>query len=170
MRFIIYGAGGVGGVIGAQLFKGGENVVLIARGAHLEALQSEGLRYQTPSADERLPIPAVGHPSELSPGAADVVLMTMKSQHSRGALDELRAVYGDTVPVVCCQNGVSNEREALRRFRSVYAMLVFLPAQMLEPGWVQCHATLKSGVLDLGLYPGGTDARCAEIAGVPLQV
>ena len=165
MRFIIYGAGGVGGVIGAQLFKGGEQVVLIARGDHLSVLQAQGLRYQTPFEDEQLPIPTVGHPAELQRQPDDVVVMTMKSQHTRAALEELRDVYGDGVPVVCCQNGVSNEREALRRFRAVYAMLVYLPAQMLAPGCIQCHSTLKSGVLDLGLYPDGADDRCAEIAG-----
>ncbi len=165
MRFIIYGAGGVGGVIGAQLFKGGEEVVLIARGDHLAAMRAQGLRYQTPFDDEQLQIPAVAHPAEIQVGSGDEVIMTMKSQHTREALNELRSVYGDGVPVVCCQNGVSNEREALRRFRAVYAMLVYLPAQMLAPGCIQCHSTLKSGVLDLGLYPSGTDDRSTEIAG-----
>ncbi|MBT3333532.1 MAG: hypothetical protein HN394_18670, partial [Rhodospirillaceae bacterium] len=48
MRYIIYGAGGVGGVIGAQLFQGDVEVVLIARGDHLAAIQRNGLRYETP--------------------------------------------------------------------------------------------------------------------------
>ena len=164
MRFIIYGAGGVGGVIGAQLFKGGEDVVLIARGAHLAALQSEGLRYETPFDDVRLPIPAVGHPGEISPGSDDVFVLTCKSQHTLTVLEDLRATHGDRVPVVCCQNGVANERMAQRRFSDVYAMLVYLPAQLLEPGRIQCHAKLKSGVLDVGIYPGGTDDRCEGIA------
>ena len=164
MRFIIYGAGGVGGVIGAQLHKAGTDIALIARGEHLGRLQTEGLRYQTPFVDECLQLPAFGHPEEIEPREDDVVIMTMKSQHTEAALDALRAVRGSNIPVVCCQNSVANERMALRRFAQVYAMLVYLPAQLTEPGTIQCHAKLKSGVLDLSVYPGGVDARCQTIA------
>jgi 2-dehydropantoate 2-reductase len=164
VRVIIYGAGGVGGVIGAQLFKAARDVVLIARGEHLEAIRTDGLRYQTPAGDEQLMIPAVAHPDELTLSDQDIVLMTMKSQHTLAALDALRARHSDAVRIVCCQNGVANERAALRRFARVYAMLVYLPAQLTEPGRVQCHAALKSGVLDVGLYPGGTDETCEVVA------
>ena len=115
MRFIIYGAGGVGGVIGAQLHKAGTDIALIARGEHLGRLQTEGLRYQTPFVDECLQLPAFGHPEEIEPREDDVVIMTMKSQHTEAALDALRAVRGSNIPVVCCQNSVANERLALTR-------------------------------------------------------
>lgn len=163
MRFVIYGAGAVGSVIGAELHRAGLDVILIARGDHLNAMQADGLRYQTPQCDEILSIPAVGHPRDIAFSAADVVLLTVKSQHSRVALDDLRAVAGDRVPVICCQNGVANERMALRCFHQVYAMLVYLPAQYVEPGRVQCHAGPKRGVLDLGCYPRGSDDRAVAI-------
>lgn len=163
MRFIIYGAGGIGGVIGAELHRAGMDVVLIARGDHLKAVQADGLRYETPQGAETLFVPAVGHPEEITFGDADVVLLTVKSQHSQVALDDLRAVAGDRVPVICCQNGVANERMALRRFEHVYGMLVYLPAQHVEPGRVQSHAQLKRGVLDLGRYPSGRDARAVAV-------
>lgn len=164
MRFILYGAGGVGGVIGAELHKAGTEVLLIARGKHLEILRDRGLRYETPFEDATLALPVVGHPEEIAFRADDVVLLTMKSQHTSAALDDLRAAGGDRLPVICCQNGVANERMALRRFRDVYAMLVYLPAQFIEPGRIQCHARLKCGVLDLGRYPSGSDDVAAEIA------
>ncbi|MFT5394589.1 MAG: 2-dehydropantoate 2-reductase [Gammaproteobacteria bacterium] len=164
MRFIIFGAGGVGGVIGAQLFKAKQDVVLIARGEHLRVMQTHGLRYETPFGDERLSIPAVGHPSELTFSSSDVVVLTCKSQHTVAALEALRRCAGVDVPVVCCQNGVQNEHMALRRFSTVYAMLVYLPAQLTEPGRIQCHAKLKSGVLDLGVFPSGVDATAQEIS------
>ncbi|MYE83629.1 MAG: ketopantoate reductase family protein, partial [Gammaproteobacteria bacterium] len=47
MRFIIYGAGGIGGTIGARLHLTGHDVLLIARGAHLDALRTDGLRFIT---------------------------------------------------------------------------------------------------------------------------
>ena len=64
MRFVIYGAGGIGGTIGARLFKHGRDVLLIARGPHLAAIKERGLRFVSATIDERLPIPAVGHPRE----------------------------------------------------------------------------------------------------------
>ena len=137
---------------------------MIARGEHLQAMQAHGLRYETPFADERLTIPVVGYPGEVDLRPDDVFLMTMKSQHTSEAFEELRWVHGDGVCVVCCQNGVANERMALCRFASVYAMLVYVPAQLIEPGRIQCHARLKSGVLDLDRFPGGSDDRAGAIA------
>ncbi|MDP9238712.1 MAG: ketopantoate reductase family protein [Chloroflexota bacterium] len=157
MRYIIYGAGAVGGVIGARLFEHEREVVLIARGAHFDAIREKGLVFETASGSETLPIPVVRHPSELQFRADDVAIMTTKTQHSEGALDDLRAAAGADVPVVCAENGVENERMALRRFRNVYAMLVFLPATHLVPGVVHAHAMPVSGVLDAGRYPTGVD-------------
>jgi 2-dehydropantoate 2-reductase len=165
LRFIIYGAGGIGGVIGAELFKAGHEVMLIARGAHLAALQSGGMNYQTPHKSEVLPIAAVGHPRELDFRGDDAVILTMKAQHTRGALDDLAASAPADLRLICCQNGVANERAALRRFEHVYAMLVVLPSVLLEPGVVQTHATGTIGVLDAGCYPGGTDAFIAGVTG-----
>jgi 2-dehydropantoate 2-reductase len=142
----------------------GADTVLIARGAHLAVINDQGLRYQTPFIDERLRIPAVSHPGDIELRPDDVFVLTCKSQHTDGALNDLRAAHGSNVPVVCCQNGVVNERMALRRFDNVYAMLVYLPAQLIEPGQIQCHAKLKSGVLDVGLFPTGTDDRTSEIS------
>lgn len=164
MRFIIFGAGAVGGVIGAQLHKAGEKVVLVARGAHLDALRTTGMQYETPREKTTLHIPAVGHPGELAWGSDDVVILTMKTQHTVAALADLAAAAGDAVPVVCCQNGISNERIALRRFANVYSMLVHLPSQMPAPGVVQSHLAAKSGVLDICRFPGRVDSVCAEIA------
>ncbi len=165
MRFVLYGAGAVGGVVGTELHKAGIDVVLIARGAHLDALRTRGLRYETPFEDVTLPIRAVGHPAEIAPRDDDVFVLTMKTQHTEAALRDLLAARGPDIPVVCCQNGVANERFAARDFRQVYGMCVYLPAQFVEPGRVQSHGQPKRGILDLGLYPNGTDDLSGEIAG-----
>ncbi len=163
MRFIIYGAGGVGGVIGAELHKSGSDVVLIARGEHLAAIRARGLRYETPDEDVTLPIAAVGDPAEIAARDDDVVMLSMKTQHTEAALADLLAARGPDIPVVCCQNGVANERFASRMFRQVYAMCVYLPAQFVEPGRVQCHGRPKRGILDLGVYPHGVDDLATRI-------
>ena len=158
MRYVIYGAGAIGGTIGARLFEAGHDVVLIARGPHHDAIRARGLTFETPGSSVELRIAAVGQPSEVEWGADDVVILGMKTQHTEAALDVLLAVTGPDVPVVCAQNGVENERLALRRFANVYAMMVWLPATHLEPGVVIAHAAPINGVLDAGRYPSGVDA------------
>ncbi len=164
MRFIIYGAGGIGGGIGAQLHRHGHDVVLIARGSQLEAFQSNGLTLITPAGSETFQIPSVGHPSALDFTDKDVVIMTMKSQHTAGALDDLAAAAGD-VPVFCAQNGVVNERMALRRFTRVYGTVVYMPASYTTPGEIIVHAAPRLGVLDCGRYPEGLDEIAVEVTG-----
>ncbi len=163
MRFIIYGAGGIGGTLGARLFQQSREVVLIARGPHLEAIRADGLRFITPKEQTQLEIPVVGHPSEIQFRKDDVVMLCMKSQHTLDALEDLRRAVGDQVPVVCCQNGVANERMTLRHFPNTYAMIVILPALHLEPGVVITHALDVGGILDAGRYPDGLDARIEEV-------
>ncbi|HEX7036309.1 MAG TPA: 2-dehydropantoate 2-reductase N-terminal domain-containing protein [Pseudomonadales bacterium] len=160
MRFIVYGAGGIGGTIGARLHQCGRDVVLIARGEHGAVLARDGLTLRAPDGVHRLRIPTVLHPRELDFRPDDVVILAMKSQHTAAALEELLAQDPGDVAVVCAQNGVANERMALRRFRRVYAMLVHLPAMHLEPGEVVTHAAGRGGILDTGRYPSGVDETC----------
>jgi len=166
LRYVIYGAGGVGCIIGAKLFMAGFDVILIARGGHLAAIQRDGLQFKHPNPEttERLRITAVGHPGEIDFRADDVVLLTMKSQDTGAALDALRSAAGDQIAVVCVQNGVENERLALRRFANVYGMLVILPANFRDPGAVDTTSWPISGLLEIGRYPRGTDATAEAIA------
>lgn len=163
MRYLIYGAGGVGGVIGGRLFHHGHQVVLICRGAHHEAIARQGLTLKTPTETLHLAIPAVTHPGELAFTDDDVVLLTMKSQDTDAALRDLYRAAGEGVPVICAQNGVDNERMAARRFARVYGMVVWLPATYLEPGVVLNHATPIGGILDAGCYPHGVDSLVAQV-------
>ena len=66
--------------------------------------------------------------------------------------------------MVCLQNGVENERVALRLFPNVYGAVVMSPTAHLEPGIVQAYGTRGTGVIDVGRYPNGLDASCEEIA------
>jgi 2-dehydropantoate 2-reductase len=164
MRFVILGAGGIGGTIGARLHMAGEAVVLIARGEHGRVLQRDGMTFITPSGEQRLAIPAALDATAVEWSTQDVVLLCVKSQQSVAALDGLRAAAGEQVPVVCVQNGVANETMALRRFANVYAMVVILPAAHLSPGVVLTYAESPGGVLDVGRFPDGVDERCQDIA------
>lgn len=157
MRFVIYGAGAIGGTIGARLHLAGEEVVLIARGAHLDAIRERGLRFRTPGGEHLLRIPAAERPADVDWRPGDVVLLCMKTQDTAAALADLERRAGPDIPVVCAQNGVENERLAARRFRRVYGMLVALPATHLEPGVVTASGAPLSGCLHAGRFPAGVD-------------
>lgn len=165
MRFIIYGVGAIGGTFAASLAGAGHDVVGIARGDMLAAIRANGgLTFRTTTGSQLVNFPVVGAPDELEFRPDDVIFLTMKGQHTAPALDELRAAGVTTQAVVCAQNGVNNERLALRLFSTVYAMTVILPADYVTPGEVICYGTPKRGLIDLGRYPHGIDDTVAAIA------
>src|SRR5262245_58273357 len=170
MRYIVYGAGGIGGTIGGRLFRSGADVVLIARGAHHDAIAARGLELRGSARTEVLPIPVADHPDRLTIGSGDVVVLAMKTQDTPAALEALAPRADPDVAVVCAQNGVANERMVLRRFRNPHGMSVALPAAHLEPGVVECYTRSRLdgaptddgsawawGLLDVGRYPDGVD-------------
>jgi 2-dehydropantoate 2-reductase len=162
-RFVVIGAGAIGGVVGARLHQSGHDVMLIARGAHYEAIKANGLTLETPSERVTLQIPAAATPAEAEIATEDIVLLATKTQDSEPVLDALRESAGTNVPLVCLQNGVENERIALRRFAHVYGAVVMSPTAHLEPGIVQGFGAKISGRIDVGVYPEGIDERCREI-------
>lgn len=164
MRYLIYGAGAIGGTIAARLARARKRVVVIARGDHLEAIRARGLRLESPNESFVASVGAVGTPQEIDWEREDVVFLCTKTQDSEAALLALREAAGSSVPVVCVQNGVANERMALRRFHDVYAMVVMLPATHLEPGLIVAQSKAVPGILDLGRHPSGIDARAERIA------
>ncbi|MGH9185849.1 MAG: ketopantoate reductase family protein [Acidimicrobiales bacterium] len=70
-----------------------------------------------------------------------------------------------SLPVCCAQNGVDNERQALRVFAHVYAISVACPTVHVLPGVVQAYSAPTTGILDIGRYPSGVDDVAAAIAG-----
>lgn len=168
MRFVVLGAGAIGGAVGGRLFQQGFDVTLVARGDHGRALRS-GLVLEDPKETITLPIRVVEHVADVSwEGDADgdvVVLLAVKGQHTDDALTQLvEASAPPTTPIVCMQNGVENERRALRHFPRTFGMCVMCPASQLHPGVVQVHSSPVSGLLDLGCFPGGADRQAQAIA------
>ena len=164
MRFVIYGAGGIGAVLGGRLFESGHDVVLIARGAHHDAIRDNGLRLESPASTVTLAVPVVDHPDKLDITDDDAVLLAMKSQDTDGALEDLAVADGARPAIVSLQNGVANEEKALRRFPDVYGVCVMMPTVYLEPGVVQAWSSPVSGILDIGRFRTGTDERATAIA------
>jgi 2-dehydropantoate 2-reductase len=164
MRFVVYGAGAIGGVIAARLFQAGHAVMLITRGAHYTMLRQHGLRLESPAETTVLAIPAVEHPDAVQWTEGDIVLLTMKSQDTGDAVHALSRAAPSETPVVCVQNGVENERATLRWFPRVYSVAVMCPASHLQPGVVQAFSVPLTGLLDVGRWPQGTDDVASALA------
>ncbi|MFB9313222.1 ketopantoate reductase family protein [Nocardioides plantarum] len=158
MRYVVLGAGAVGGGVGGLLHRAGLPITLVARGSHLAALRADGLRLRVGREPERTwPVPAVGAPSEVDWTDDTVVLLAVKSQQTAAALADLLPHLPPEVPLVSLQNGVSNERTLLRHVEHVHAITVMMPASHLEPGLVTIHSAGTPALLDIGRYPDGLD-------------
>jgi 2-dehydropantoate 2-reductase len=164
MRWVIVGAGAVGGVVGGRLAAAGHDVVLVARGAHLDAIRGDGLRLHSPEGKQTLRVPAVAAVTEHEWRPGDVAVLAVKGMDTPDVLRPLAAVAPPETPVVCLQNGVANERAALRLFPNVYGVTVMLPASHLAPGVVVAHSAPTPGGLDLGRYPTGVDDTAERLA------
>lgn len=105
MRIAIFGSGGVGGYFGGRLAQAGEDVVFIARGAHLAALRERGLRVASIAGDFDLPrVTATDDPSAVGP--VDAVLLAVKAWQLPQAAQAMRPMIGPGTFVVPLENGV----------------------------------------------------------------
>jgi 2-dehydropantoate 2-reductase len=170
VRYVILGAGAVGGTIGGYLQRQGSEVVLLGRGEHARVMRESGLLLATPTGAYRIEVEVAAAPAELELRLDDVLIATTKTQDTEALLEEVAALRvgsrtaGEELPLVCAQNGVENERIGLRRFRRVYGICVMLPATHLEPGVVEAQGSPHPGMLDVGCYPHGLDAVAEEVA------
>jgi 2-dehydropantoate 2-reductase len=114
MKIAAMGAGGVGGYFGARLQQAGHDVTFFARGRHLEAIRSSGLRIESPHGDALLKVRVLEDPREA--GVVDVVLFAVKLWDTEAAAEQLRPVVGPETALIPFQNGV----ESIARLRKVF--------------------------------------------------
>lgn len=126
MRLVILGAGAIGGVVGGLLARARRDVLLLARGAHLEAIRRDGLRVEGPEQTFVVQVPVAESGVAFEWRTDDVVLLATKTQDAALALYELAPP--PHIPIACLTNGVQAERIALRQVRHVYGAYVMMPA------------------------------------------
>jgi 2-dehydropantoate 2-reductase len=163
MRVIVYGIGAIGGAIAAQLSFSGYPVIGIARGRQLDAVRAAGLTLFTPQGSRSARFPVYAGPAEISFEPDDIVLLTMKSPDTHGAVQRLNGAGVVAQPIFCFQNGVANEPLALRFFENVYGATVMLPADYDTPGEVAAYFAPKVGAFDIGRYPSGSDGTVENL-------
>jgi 2-dehydropantoate 2-reductase len=107
MRIAIMGSGGVGAYVGARLQAAGEDVVFIARGAHLRALQSDGLRIEAPAHPLHLPS-VVATDDPVSVGPVDLIVFAVKLWDTEAAARALQPMIGPQTRILTLQNGIDS--------------------------------------------------------------
>ncbi|WP_022720464.1 2-dehydropantoate 2-reductase [Rhodopseudomonas sp. B29] len=105
MKVCIYGAGAIGGYLGVQLAQSGAaDVSLVARGAHLAAMQEHGLKLLINDEERVAKVKATDKPAEL--GVQDVIIICLKAHSITGAIDSMKPLLGDHTRIVTAVNGI----------------------------------------------------------------
>jgi 2-dehydropantoate 2-reductase len=168
LKVAVMGAGAVGCYFGGMLARAGHDVVLIARQQHVTAIERNGLRMETRTFDEQVPLNASTVPAAVQ--GADLVLFCVKSTDTEAAGAELRPYLAPGALVLTLQNGVDNA-DRLRSVlppQQVAAAVVYVATEMAGPGHVKHH-----GRGELVIEPSAASdamARTLTAAGVPTQV
>ncbi|CAB3783863.1 2-dehydropantoate 2-reductase [Paraburkholderia caffeinitolerans] len=170
MKIAIMGAGAVGCFFGGMLARAGNDVVLIGRAQHVEAVERDGLRLEAQSFDERIGHPHLSASTEAAAVAgADLVLFCVKSTDTESAGASIAPHLRADTLVLTLQNGVDNA-ERLRTVipQDVAAAVVYVATEMAGPGHVRHHGR---GELVIEPARGSLAAALALIeAGVPTEI
>jgi 2-dehydropantoate 2-reductase len=177
MRYVIIGAGAIGGVLGARLAQhdSAHPPLLVARGEHGAAIARAGLRLRTPDEDVTLRVDSAAGPDGVTLRPDDVLVLTTKTQQAQYALEQWvdapvtgedglsLGTASELLPILVATNGVESERLALRLFSRVYGVCVWLPAVQLDPGEVILRIAHSSGTFIVGRYGAPADSADREL-------
>lgn len=161
MKIAIMGTGGMGGYIGGQLALAGREVIFIARGEHLKAIQQHGLRIASPSGDfEIKPAHATDNPEEV--GVVDLILFCVKTYDAVEAAKLIKPMIGPNTAVLPVLNGVDHieQLNELCGAEHVLGGVAVIGANISEPGVIK-HFAFYS--LVFGEIGGGISSRCKKI-------
>jgi len=157
LRVLMIGAGGIGAYYAARLATAGHSVVLTARGGHLTALQSAGLRVDYDGERMDCQLPAVDHPTlvqNYQPDDFDLVAVALKSTATGPVMEELGDwLQSGSVPVLSLQNGVDNEpliADVIGENRVLGGLAVRIGGHIVEPGKVFAEGVAQ---IVMGAWP-----------------
>lgn len=162
MNIAVLGAGSLGSAIGGTLALAGNDVTLIGRAAHVDAINKSGLTLVTPEGEERVSLRAQTTAEGLAP--AELVLVLCKAFDTKDCIETNRAVTGPETIVLSLQNGLGNE-DLLRELldpKQVIAGKTYIGGMILDPGKVQSTTAGKQTFI--GEYGGPITPRIEMIA------
>jgi 2-dehydropantoate 2-reductase len=167
MKVAVMGAGAVGCYYGGMLARAGQDVVLVGRPQHVEAIERCGLRLETQTFDEHIRLSASTEASAIQ--GAPLVLFCVKSTDTESGAAAIRPHLAPDALVLSLQNGVENA-ERLRTLlpQEVAAAVVYIGTDMAGPGHVRHHGR---GELVIESSKASDEvARALRAAGVPTDI
>ena len=176
MRIAVYGAGGVGGYFGGRLAQAGEEMIFIARGEHLRAMQTHGLRVDSLQGDFVVqPVQAVADPRQA--GEVDIVLLGVKAWQVPEAAAAMAPMIGSQTGVVPLENGVDAPSQLAAALGEGHVLggLCQISALIAGPGHIRhvgLHPYIAFGELDSRPSPRVERLRLAfeRAQGVKVEV
>lgn len=161
MKVLIIGAGGIGCYYGARLLEAGHPVTFVARGAHLDAMQQQGLSVEHEALHFHAPVDALSMEQLLAERACadyDLIMLALKSGATRDWLGTCAAWLkpADT-PVLSLQNGVDNEpliAAAIGQERTLGGLAVRIGGHIIAPGRIEAKGPAQ---VVMGLWPQASD-------------
>lgn len=162
MKIVVMGTGGVGGYFGARLAAAGEDVRFVARGAHLEAMQRDGLKIDSRLGDLTLK-PVKVSPSAAELGPADLVMIAVKLWGTDAAIEAVKPLIGPNTAVVSFQNGVGAIDALTKVFGQgpVLGGVAHIATVIGAPGVIKHTGTMAK--LTIGEPAGGLSPRIQAI-------
>lgn len=186
MRIVVAGAGAIGGYIGARLARVGADVVLFARGPHLQAMQARGLRVTSDEGDFEVRPQVSGDLATI--GTCDVVFLGVKAHSLTALAPSLQPLFGPETIVVSTQNGLpwwyfqglGGELDGLRlervdpggaiaaaiEPRRVLGSLAYFATEIAEPGVIH-H--IEGNRISFGEPDGSKSDRAKAVAGALIE-
>ncbi|NNL74316.1 MAG: 2-dehydropantoate 2-reductase [Silicimonas sp.] len=152
MRICIFGAGAIGGYLGAKLARAGADVSLVARGPHLDAMRERGLTLIEDGVTVTVPVRASGDPAELGP--QDYVVVTLKAHSVPPVVDKMAPLIGPDTTIVSGVNGVP-----WWYFHKIGGPLEGTRLESVDPGNVQWDGFGPDRVLGCVVYPAAEVAK-----------
>ena len=174
MRIVVMGSGGLGGYFGGLLAQSGADVMFVARGAHLQALQERGLTVRSVHGDFALPVQACADPAGLLP--ADVVLFCVKTYDAAAAAALIQPVVASKAILLTLQNGVdmAADLQATCGRGTALAGVTRIGSTLIAPGVIEQPTADR--VIEFGSLTGEAHAQVEQVrallerAGIPTLV
>lgn len=166
MRVGIFGAGGIGGYLGGRLSQAGEEVVVIARGDHLNAIQKDGLRVDSIKGDF-IAYPQLVTDDPANAGEVDTIILGVKAWQVEEAAEAMRPMVGPTTVVVPLQNGVEAPAQLSDVLGPEHVVigLCMLRSFIVGPGHLR-HTTDVYPNMQLGEMAGDMDSRVEMLSSI----
>jgi len=157
MRIAVMGSGGLGGYFGARLASGGADVHFIARGKHLQAMRSDGLRVEGPEPIHIARVSATDAPADV--GVVDLVMFCVKLWDTEAALQQIRPLVGPATAIVSFQNGVLKDDDLRAAYDAEHIMggVGYVATTIDRPGVIRQTGPMQR--LLFGELDGSRSAR-----------